>query len=191
LEPLQAVLGYSPHLTVKVPSAQLGLGKGSMDTPLAILVAEDELGDIFLLQRAFAKAGVASPVHFARDGQEVMDYLNGKPPFDNPITHPLPALLLLDLKLPLVDGFELLEWLRNEPGLQNMIVVVFSSSHNPRDISRAYELGANSYIVKPNNPDDLVGIVRQLQDYWFNINTRPRIGTGARQAGRPEKAFLV
>jgi len=165
-----------------------------MDTPLAILVAEDELGDVFLLKRAFAKAGVRSPVHFARDGQEVLDYLSGRPPFDNPITYPLPALLLLDLKLPLVSGFEVLEWLRTKSGLRNMIVVVFSSSEDPEDVRRAYESGANSYIVKPHNPDDLVGIVSQLQKYWLKINTRPESQNSEKAVQHPaalEDAFPV
>ncbi len=142
-----------------------------MRMPLTILVAEDELGDVLLLMRAFDKAGVKSPVRIARDGQEVIDYLSGSPPFSDPVAYPLPALLLLDLKLPVVSGFELLEWLRKEPHLRQMIIVVFSSSEAPDDINRAYRLGANSYIIKPSAPEDLVGLVRQLQDYWLNINT--------------------
>lgn len=144
-----------------------------MNTPLGILVAEDELGDILLLQRAFEKAGVRTPVHIAQDGQEVMDYLTGSPPFSDPVAHPLPALLLLDLKLPVVNGFELIEWLRKEPRLSHMIIVVFSASEDPEDINRAYELGANSYIIKPREPDDLIMIVKQLQQYWLNINASP------------------
>ncbi len=142
-----------------------------MDTPLSILVAEDELGDIVLLRRAFLRAGVNVPVHFATDGQEVLDYLQGNPPFDNPVDHPWPTLLLLDLKLPRVDGFQVLEWIRNQPGLRRMIVVVFSSSEKPQDIEMAYALGANSYIVKPQDPDELVRVVRRVQEYWLKINS--------------------
>lgn len=141
-----------------------------MKTPLSILVAEDELGDVLLLQHAFEKAGVNAPVHFARDGREVLDYLQGKPPFENPVAYPLPALLLLDLKLPYVDGFEVLEWIRNHPSLQSMIVVVFTSSERPEDMACAYSLGANSYVVKPQDPEQLVSIVNQLQSYWLAIN---------------------
>ncbi len=146
-----------------------------MTTPLSILVAEDELGDVLLLRRAFEKAGVKSPVHIAANGQEVIEYLSGSPPFADPVAYPLPALLLLDLKLPLISGFELLEWIRKAPQLRHMIIVVFSSSDYPEDINRAYELGANSYILKPRNPDDLVNIVKQLQNYWLKINTTPTI----------------
>src|ERR1043166_3670074 len=109
-----------------------------MDTPLSILVAEDELNDVLFLQRAFAQAGVRAPVYFAKDGQEVMDYLQGNPPFDNPVEFPLPNLLLLDLKLPHVSGFQVLEWLRQQPRLKRLLVVVFSISGDPRDMSRAY-----------------------------------------------------
>jgi CheY-like chemotaxis protein len=144
-----------------------------MDTPLKILVAEDDLGDVVLLRRAFAKAKVNVPVHFARDGEEVIQYLEGKTPFDNPIDHPLPNLLLLDLKLPRVDGFQVLEWLRVQPGLSRILVVVFTSSNNPEDIGRAYALGANSYLVKPQDPNELVRVVERLQNYWLNINTAP------------------
>ncbi len=142
-----------------------------MNTPLTILVAEDEIGDILLLRRAFEEAGVSSPVYFARDGLEVIDYLGGKAPFDDPVKHPLPALLLLDLGLPRMDGFQVIKWIRNEPRLRYMAVVVFSSSEDPQHVSRAYELGANSYIVKPVDPHDLVRIVSQLQQYWLSINT--------------------
>jgi CheY-like chemotaxis protein len=144
-----------------------------MDTPLRILVAEDELGDILLLQRAFDKALVKAPVFFARDGRQVLDYLKGNPPFENPVAYPLPALLLLDLKLPYLDGFEVLRWVRSEPGLHHMIVVVFSSSDMADDINRAYALGANSYIIKPQDPDELIQIIKQLQVCWLSINTFP------------------
>ena len=144
-----------------------------MDTPLRILVAEDELNDVLLLQRAFAGAGVKAPIYFARDGQEVMDYLQGKPPFDNPVECPLPNLLMLDLKLPRVSGFEVLEWLRGHPRLNRLLVVVFSESGEPRDVTRAYSLGANAYIFKPRETDELVRIVERVQNYWHNIHAEP------------------
>ncbi len=144
-----------------------------MNTPLRILVAEDELGDVLLLKRAFQKAGVNAPIYFARDGQEVLDYLQGTPPFDNPVEHPLPSLLLLDLNLPRVNGFEVLEWLRQQPGLSQLRVVVFSASERPEDINQAYALGANSYVFKPQDSDHLVQIVAGLQNYWLSINGPP------------------
>jgi CheY-like chemotaxis protein len=144
-----------------------------MDTPLRILVAEDDAADALLLKRAFAKARVNLPIYFARDGQQVMDYLLGNPPFDNPVEFPLPNLLLLDLKLPRVSGFAVLEWLRNYPGLNHLLVVVFSASRSSEDVTRAYALGANAYIMKPHEPEELVRIVERLQNYWLNIHTEP------------------
>ena len=144
-----------------------------MDTPLRILVAEDEVNDVMLLQRAFAQARVKAPIYFAQDGQEVMDYLEGKAPFDNPVEYPLPNLLLLDLRLPRVSGFEVLEWLRGHPTLNRLLVVVFSESGEARDVTRAYSLGANAYIFKPREADELVRIVERLQNYWLNIHAEP------------------
>src|SRR5262245_31179036 len=141
-----------------------------MDSPLRILVAEDELEDELFLRRAFAKAGVNAPIYFARDGQEVVDYLQGKPPFENPVEFPLPNLLLLDLKLPHISGLKVLEWLRGQPGLSRLLVVVFSASRDSEDVTRAYALGANAYIIKPHDPSELVQIVQRLQNYWLNIH---------------------
>jgi CheY-like chemotaxis protein len=153
-----------------------------METPLKVLVAEDELGDVLLLRRAFAQAGVGAPVYFARDGEEVLAYLQGKPPFENPVDYPLPTLLLLDLSLPFVTGFEILEWLRAQPGLRCMVVVVFSASDRQEDIQRAFALGANAYVIKPHDPDELVRVVQRLQDYWRRIEPG--------QAERREKTAL-
>jgi CheY-like chemotaxis protein len=140
-----------------------------MNTPLRILVAEDEVGDAVLLWRAFAKAGVNPPVYFAGDGQEVLNYLDGHPPFDNPVEYPLPNLLLLDLGLPRVNGFEILSWLREHPTLHDMLVVVLSSANDPEQIQRARALGANSYVVKPQDPSKLIDVVKRLQEYWLGI----------------------
>src|SRR3954471_13174906 len=145
------------------------LGAKNMRTPLRILVAEDELGDVYLIQRAFARAGVSSPVHFARDGQEVLDYLKGNPPFQNPVEFPLPNLLLLDLNLPRLSGFEVLSWVRGNPVFSQMPAVVLSSSDRPEEINKAYELGANSYVIKPQDPSELISVVERIQNYWLGI----------------------
>jgi len=144
-----------------------------MRTPLRILVAEDELGDVYLIQRAFARAGVNVPVHFARNGQEVLDYLEGNPPFENPVEFPLPNLLLLDLNLPRLSGFEVLTWVRGKPAFSQMPVVVLSSSDRREEISKAYQLGANSYVIKPTEPTELISVVERIQNYWLGINAPP------------------
>ena len=86
---------------------------------------------------------------------------------------------MLDLKLPRLNGFEVLRWLRVQPGLRHMIVVVFTSSERPDDVNRAYSYGANSYVVKPHDPEALVQVVQQLQDYWQSINSMPEQENGA------------
>ena len=141
-----------------------------MNTPLRILVAEDDLGDVLLLKRAFVAAGVRMPVYFARDGQEVLDYLAGNSPFNNPVEYPLPNLLLLDLGLPRLNGFEVLKWVRRHPTLNQLLVVVLTSSDEPSEVKLAHKLGANAFLVKPHEPSDLVHLVERLQNYWLGIN---------------------
>jgi CheY-like chemotaxis protein len=137
-----------------------------------ILVAEDDENDIMLLKRAFFKAGFDVPIHFVRDGQETVDYLEGKPPF-NPETHPLPTMLLLDLKMPRLNGFDVLEWLRGQPHLSRLPVVVFTSSDQPDDRRRAQGLGVDSYLVKPQDPQQFMNMVRQMENYWGKIGACP------------------
>src|SRR4051812_49319470 len=115
-----------------------------------ILVAEDETADAFFLKRAFAKAGVPTTLQFVRDGQEAIEYLAGEGEFANRLVHPLPHLLLLDLKMPRMDGFQVVGWVRQQPLLKRLPVIIFSSSDQEHDINRAYDLGANSYLVKPH-----------------------------------------
>jgi CheY-like chemotaxis protein len=138
-----------------------------------VLIAEDDPSDIFLLKRAFAAAGVTASLHFVRDGQEAIDYLEGEDIYSDRSTHPLPDLFLLDLKMPRLNGFDVLTWLRNQPGLKRLLVTILTSSDQPEDINRAYDLGANSYLLKPNNSQDLSDLVKRVQKYWLEINQRP------------------
>jgi CheY-like chemotaxis protein len=132
-----------------------------------ILVAEDDPTDAFFLQRAFNRAGIPITLHFARDGQEVLDYLRGEGQFADRAQHPLPQLALLDLKMPRLDGFEVLEWVRQQPTLSGLVIVIFSSSDQAKDINRAYGLGANSYIVKPHSMEELMGLVGRFKKHWL------------------------
>lgn len=131
--------------------------------PLTILVAEDDSNDALLLKLAFAEAWVNRPLHFVRDWIGVMDYLQGVPPFDNRAQHPLPTLLVLDLKMPRVDGFEVLEWLRQQPGLNRLIVAVLSGSCWQADIDRAHALGANFCLTKPLDFRQLVHVFERME----------------------------
>ncbi len=137
-----------------------------------ILYVEDEETDIMLLRHVLAKAGIRNPLRTVKDGREAKDYLAGTPPFEDRRLHPLPGLVLLDLNLPYWSGFEVLEWMRQQPTLRRLPVVVFTSSYRPDDIVRAYDAGANAYLVKPNALTDLSSLVLALRDFWL-IHNRP------------------
>ena len=137
-----------------------------------VLVAEDDPNDVFLLRRAFQKAGVYNAVVVAHNGQEAIDYLNGDGPYRDRSDHPFPALMLLDLKMPLVDGFDVLAWLSQHPPKHRLPVVVLSSSNQEKDIERAQQMGANDYCVKPQQFEELVEIVKGVRDRWLASGSR-------------------
>jgi CheY-like chemotaxis protein len=140
-----------------------------------VLVAEDDPSDVFLLQRAFDAAQIPATLHFVRDGQEAIDYLEGESAFADRSTYPLPDLMLLDLKMPRLNGFDVLSWLRQKPGLKRLLVTVLTSSDQPKDINRAYDLGANSYLLKPHGTTELADLVKRVEKYWLESNQRPAI----------------
>lgn len=130
-------------------------------------MAEDDLTDAYFFKRAFRRAGIPVLLHFVRDGQEVIDYLQGDGQFADRTAHPLPQLVLLDLKMPRLDGFEVLEWVRQQPGFKGLQVVIFSGSGEPKDINRAYGLGANWYLVKPHSMEELTALVGRFKKFWL------------------------
>jgi CheY-like chemotaxis protein len=134
----------------------------------AVLAAEDEETDAFILRLAFEKAEIHNPLIVVRDGQEAVDYLTGVPPYDDRSRYPMPALLTLDLKMPRRNGFDVLAWLRTQPSLQNLPAVVISSSPDDDDIKKARSLGARDYFVKPHNLANFTDIVRTLRDRWLS-----------------------
>ncbi len=138
-----------------------------------VLVAEDDPDAVFLLRRAFQKANLQNPIAVAHDGQEAIDYLSRQGAYADPERYRLPVLMLLDLKMPRKTGFEVLEWLRQQPGLKRLIVVVLTTSNQLADINRAYDLGSNSYLVKPATFDALVQMVNSISNYWLELNQRP------------------
>jgi len=141
----------------------------------AILLVEDNPDDVMLLQRAFRKANLVNPIRVVADGQAALDYLSGKSPYDDRNEYPLPALVLLDLKLPKRTGHEVLDWIRAQPGLRRLPVAVLTSSRESPDINKAYDLGANSYLTKPVDFDALLAMVKTLQLYWMILNERPDV----------------
>jgi CheY-like chemotaxis protein len=138
-----------------------------------ILYVEDEEADVVLLRHVFQKTGIPNPLQAVKDGKLAKDYLAGKAPFDDRKRHPLPGLVLLDLNLPYWSGFEVLAWIRQQPQLRGLPVVIFSSSNRPDDIARAYDAGANGFLVKPNALTDLKRLVLAVRDFWLLHNRFP------------------
>lgn len=133
-----------------------------------ILYAEDDADDIFFMTRACKRVGLEKALRTVRSGSEAIDYLSGKGEYAMRELHPMPDLVMLDLKMPEVSGFDLLKWIRSAPALAKLPVVVISSSSQESDRERASLLGANSFIVKPGKVDDLVGLVADLKNRWLN-----------------------
>lgn len=134
-----------------------------------ILLIEDNADDVFAMKRALRQAQIANPLQVLSDGQEALDYLSGSGKWQDRDLHPLPFIIFLDLKLPYIDGFEILPWLRQQPALKDVVVVVLTSSAEIKDHERAYALGARSYLVKPPTPDVLNRLLDSLQPYWFGL----------------------
>ena len=137
-----------------------------------ILQVEDDPNDVFLLQHAMKKAAVANPMQVATDGQEAIDYLKGAGRFANRKEFPLPCLVLLDLKLPYVMGLDVLKWIRQQPGMA-LVVILLTASGEEADIASAYRLGANGFLVKPSEASKLVDMVKAIKDFWLTQNTLP------------------
>lgn len=141
-----------------------------------ILLAEDSEDDALLIGRSFRKVGVSAPLRVVTDGEQAVQYLSGEPPYADRGANPLPALMLLDLKLPKRTGLEVLEWVRGQDGLRRLPVIVLTSSAEAVDVRRAYDLGANSYLVKPVSPTAMQTLMTQLHAYWLTFNERPSLG---------------
>ena len=137
-----------------------------------ILLVEDEENDVFFMQEAMKKAGVLNPIRVASDGQQAIDYFKGAGKFGNREEFPLPYLVLLDLKLPYVMGLDVLKWIRQQPEVP-AIVVILSSSNEEADIATAYRWGANGYLVKPPEAGKLLDMVKSIKDFWLTQNTPP------------------
>ncbi len=139
----------------------------------AILLVEDDENDGLIMTMALRKAGLTCSICLARDGREAQDYLSGAGKFADRLEYPLPYVVLLDLKLPLLPGLGVLKWLRERPEFDSTIVLVLSSSPMPEDIQGAYRLRANAYLVKPCCVEALQLMARAIKDFWFTHNQLP------------------
>lgn len=138
-----------------------------------ILLVEDTPDDVFFLQNALQKAGIHVPMQVVADGQEALRYLEGEGMYADRAKYPMPSLVLLDLQLPYVPGLKVLQEIRRQNHLRKIIVVVLTSSSAASDIEQAYELGANSYLVKPSSNEERRELVQLLQRYWLSLNRGP------------------
>src|SRR5438045_1832077 len=139
----------------------------------AILLVEDDEADIVLMRRAFRNARIANRLLEVRDGQAAIRYLSGDGEYADRTRYPLPFLILLDLRMPKLSGFEVLAWIRDQPELAELIIVVLTSSDHVPDVTKAHELGANSYLVKPGTFDELVQMVKRIHGRWLLVDRFP------------------
>ena len=133
-----------------------------------VLVAEDDEGDAMLLRLAFSRAQIQHPLMVVQDGAEAVDYLMGNAAYADREVYPLPSLLLLDPKMPRLDGFDVLEWWASRSEFRGLPVIVFSSSSHETDIDRARRMGAREYVVKPNGFTQLANLVQELCERWLS-----------------------
>jgi CheY-like chemotaxis protein len=145
-----------------------------MNAEAPILLAEDEEADVLWFRRALNKAGIARPLVSVPNGRDAMHYLLGHAAFSDRVQYPLPALIVLDLKMPIADGFDVLRWLQTRVELCHLPAVVLTSSNQPADRTRALELGAREYLVKPGNPAHLLALVQGMQARWLAVDRPER-----------------
>lgn len=144
---------------------------------MPILLVEDDYNDVLLIRRAFRKAKIEPPMSIVSDGDEAIAYLSKEGQYADTERFPVPLLVLLDLKLPRRSGLEVLAWIRQQPKLRRLLVVVLTSSQENSDLDRAYDLGVNSYLVKPVDFQNFVKLVELIDAYWFKHNQVPQLFT--------------
>jgi CheY-like chemotaxis protein len=141
-----------------------------------ILLVEDNRLDIELTLDAFREARLGNTVYVAKNGEEALDYLFGREQYGDRRQYPLPDIILLDLKMPGIDGFEVLHRVKSAPELKRIPVLILTSSREEDDLALSYDGGANSYLVKPVSFEGFIKVVQQLHDYWLILNVGPPRG---------------
>ena len=161
---------------MKDPSPTAGKTSGSWQrldigaSAPRLLVVEDEPNDVFLLRRAFATANFPCSIEVVRDGQEAREFLERVASAEVKSQTGLPAIVILDLKMPRLDGFEFLQWMREQAQFRRVVTIVLSTSGRPEDVNRAYDLGANCFLQKPVGGAEYLQMVRNLYDFWIKTN---------------------
>lgn len=138
-----------------------------------MLLVEDNEDDVFLMKRALKAAGIQNPLHVVNNGEAAVEYLKGTGLYSDRAKFPFPSLVFLDLKLPYLSGLEVLEWRQGQSNLAATVIIVLTSSSEPSDLSKAYRLGASSYVVKPPTAEQLIEVARAFRIYWLNCNEFP------------------
>jgi CheY-like chemotaxis protein len=151
-----------------------------------ILLVEDRDDDIALVRRAFVQAGLKNPIFVVGDGEEAQAYLEGMGRYRGRDEFPLPDLILLDLKMPGTDGFQLLEWIREHEAFKALRIVVLTASQDTCEINKAYELGANSFLVKPSEFEDYTSMMRTLGSFWMDLSPAPSVQRSTGQKGQKD-----
>jgi len=141
-----------------------------MSEHFTILLVEDSLDDVILLRRAFERAHVLNPLVRVEDGSKAIDYLSGSGVYCDREEYPLPFLILMDLKMPKVSGFEAIKWIRQRQEFARITIVVLTSSDDFPYIEEAYRLGADSYLIKPGGSEQLFEMLHRFEGYWFMTN---------------------
>jgi CheY-like chemotaxis protein len=139
-----------------------------------ILLVDDSENDLILMRAAFKRAKCHTPLQEVRNGEEAIAYLKGEGPYGDRNRFPLPTLMLLDLNMPKKNGFEVLAWVRAQPVLKRLAIIILTASMRSEDVERAFDLGATSFLVKPNTLEALAAMMRCLGE-WIQINQFPRL----------------
>jgi CheY-like chemotaxis protein len=140
-----------------------------------IMLIEDDQNDAALIRRAFERAGVENPIQCVTHGDNALAWLEGIGDYQNRAKFPLPSFILLDLKLPGMSGLQLLKWIRTRRDLRLIPVVVLTNSAEATDVKSAYEAGANSYLLKPADRDEIYRVIDVIQKYWLENNVSPSL----------------
>ena|SRR5258706_4218654 len=141
-----------------------------------ILLVEDDANDALLVRKAAQKTLAGIPMQIVPNGQEALNYLSGQGIYADRAQHPFPDIVLLDLKMPVMNGFELLRWVRAQPKFRCLPVIILTGSVHESDTNMAYEEGANSYLIKPGNFNDLVETMKNVGDFWLTGTRLPSMG---------------
>jgi CheY-like chemotaxis protein len=135
-----------------------------------ILLAEDDQDDALLLTVGLLQAGYRNPISVVTDGEQAIQYLKGEGSYANRAKFPIPMLMFLDIKMPCIDGFEVLQWIRSRPEWRHLPVIILTSSYYGAEIERAYDIGANSFLTKPADFQEYVAALKHVGKYWFSKN---------------------